>query len=284
LNGQPFGRSESARPSAFSVRFSDAALRQLICDYTYEAGVRNLEREIGAVCRKIARRVAEGRTHTRLVRPQQVREFLGPARRTRGIAEEQDEVGVATGMSWTAGGGDVMSIEVSTMNGKGALALTGQLGEVMKESAQAALSYARYRAEALGIKPKHFESTDVHIHVPEGAVPKDGPSAGIALATALVSAFTGRPVRRDVAMTGEITLRGRVLPVGGVKEKVLGANRAGISTIILPRRNEHDLDEVPAHVKRRMQFVFVERMDEVLLAALCEQPQSPGGGEVARGG
>ncbi|MEN9934342.1 MAG: hypothetical protein RLZZ387_921 [Chloroflexota bacterium] len=255
--------------SAFSVRFTDTTLHQLIRGYTYEAGVRSLEREIGAVCRKVARRVAEGRSYPRVVRPSLLEEYLGPPQRAHGTAEARDEVGIATGLSWTAGGGDVMSIEVSVVKGKGGLMLTGQLGEVMKESAQAALSYARASAEGLGIKAKRFEGCDIHIHVPEGAVPKDGPSAGIALATALVSAFTERPVRRDVAMTGEITLRGRVLPVGGVKEKVLGAHRAGIGTVILPRRNERDLAEVPAHVKRQMRFVYVERMDEVLVAALC---------------
>jgi ATP-dependent Lon protease len=256
------------------VRFTDAALRSLIRDYTYEAGVRNLEREIGAICRKVARRVAEGRSYPRVVKPARLAEYLGPPRRTHGIAEVQDEVGVATGMSWTAGGGDVMAIEVSVMKGKGALSLTGQLGDVMRESAQAALSFARANAEALGIAARRFETTDIHIHVPEGAVPKDGPSAGITLATALVSALTGRPVRREVAMTGEITLRGRVLPVGGVKEKVLGAHRAGIATVILPLKNERDAAEVPGHVKRRMRFVYVERMDEVLAAALCSPSAS----------
>ncbi|HWQ13874.1 MAG TPA: endopeptidase La [Roseiflexaceae bacterium] len=252
-----------------SVRFTDSALRSLIRDYTYEAGVRNLEREIGAVCRKVARRMAEGRRYPRVVRPALLETYLGPPRRVHGAAEARDEVGVATGMSWTAAGGDVMAVEVSVMKGKGALALTGQLGDVMRESAQAALSFARANAEALGIPADRFETTDIHIHVPEGAVPKDGPSAGITLATALVSALTSRPVRRDVAMTGEITLRGRVLPVGGVKEKVLGAHRAGIATIVLPRKNERDVAEVPGHVKRRVRFVYVERMDEVLAAALC---------------
>jgi ATP-dependent Lon protease len=266
------GAANGAHPPS-GITFTDAALRLLIGGYTYEAGVRNLEREIGAVCRKIARRVAEGRSYPRTVRPAQIPGYLGPPRRSHGIAEEQDEIGVATGMSWTAGGGDVMAIEVSVMKGKGALSLTGQLGNVMRESAQAALSFARASADTLGIKPKRFESCDIHIHVPEGAVPKDGPSAGITLATALVSAMTGRPVRRDVAMTGEITLRGRVLPVGGVKEKILGAHRAGIATVILPRRNEQDLSDVPAQVKRRMRFVFADRMDEVLAAALCHKAE-----------
>jgi ATP-dependent Lon protease len=256
-------------PHPASLTFTDSALRHLIRGYTYEAGVRGLEREIGAVCRKIARRIAEGRTFPRVVRPTVIETYLGQPRRTHGIAEEQDEVGVATGLSWTAGGGDVMAIEVSVTKGKGSIQLTGQLGAVMKESAQAALSFARAGADALGIKPKKLDGVDIHIHVPEGAVPKDGPSAGITLATALISALTGRPVRREVAMTGEITLRGRVLPVGGVKEKVIGAHRAGIRTVILPRKNARDVDEVPAHVKRQLSFLYVERMDEVLDVALC---------------
>jgi ATP-dependent Lon protease len=251
------------------IRFSEAALRQLIRAYTYEAGVRNLEREIGAICRKIARRVAEGRPFPRVVRPALLGKYLGPPRYTHGLAEQHDEVGVATGMFWTANGGDTMTVEVSIMEGKGALIMTGQLGEVMRESAQAALSFARANAARLGIEAQRFETIDIHIHVPEGAVPKDGPSGGITIATALISALTGRNVRRDVAMTGEITLRGRVLPVGGVKEKVLGAHRAGIRTVILPRKNERDIAEVPAHVKRRLQFTYVEHMDEVIAAAFC---------------
>lgn len=260
-----------ARALGSALRFSDGALRQLIRGYTYEAGVRNLEREIGAICRKVARRVAEGRTYAHVVQPAALARYLGPPRYLYGLAEQRDEVGVATGMSWTANGGDVMAVEVSLMKGRGTLSLTGQLGEVMRESAQAALSFARANAEALGIKPKRFDTTDIHIHVPAGAVPKDGPSAGITMATALISALTGRPVRRDVAMTGEITLRGRVLPVGGVKEKVLGAHRAGIDTVILPQRNAVDLEEVPAHVKRRLHFVYVNHMLDVIACALCER-------------
>lgn len=267
-------QNRSASPNTIpgaALRFSDSALQQIIRGYTYEAGVRNLEREIGAICRKVARRVAEGRSYAQIVQPSALMRYLGPPRYLYGLAEQQDEIGVATGMSWTANGGDVMAVEVSLMKGRGVLSLTGQLGEVMRESAQAALSFARANAETLGIKPKRFETTDIHIHVPVGAVPKDGPSAGITMATALISAFTGRPVRRDVAMTGEITLRGRVLPVGGIKEKVLGAHRAGIHTIILPRRNAVDLEEVPAHVKRRLNFVYVDHMMEVIRCALCER-------------
>jgi ATP-dependent Lon protease len=256
----------------YNLRFGEATLRQLIHSYTYEAGVRNLEREIGAICRKIARRVAENRPVPRVVYPALLNKYLGPPRHLHGLAEQRDEVGVATGMFWTANGGDTLTVEVSIMDGKGVLTMTGQLGDVMRESAQAALSFARANATRLGIESRRFEVSDIHIHVPEGAVPKDGPSAGITLAVALISALTGQAVRRDVAMTGEITLRGRVLPVGGVKEKVLGAHRAGIRTIILPTQNARDIAEVPAQVKRRLSFVYVEQMDEVFSSAFCEAP------------
>jgi len=266
----------SPQPLAPSVelQFSEAALRQLIRSYTYEAGVRNLEREIGAICRKVARRVAEGRPFPRIVRPALLTKYLGPAHRSHGVAELHDEIGVATGLSWTANGGDTMAIEVSVMEGKGALMLTGQLGEVMRESAQAALSFARANARRLGINERRFDKTDIHIHVPEGAVPKDGPSAGITLAIALISALSSQAVKHDVAMTGEITLRGRVLPVGGIKEKILGAHRAGIRTVILPRDNERDIAEVPGHVKRKLAFVYVDHMDDVIAGALCAPPAS----------
>jgi len=254
------------------LQFSEAALRQLIRSYTYEAGVRNLEREIGAVCRKVARRVAERRPFPRVVTPALLIKYLGPAHRAHGVAELRDEVGVATGLSWTANGGDTMAIEVSVMEGKGTLTLTGQLGDVMRESAQAALSFARANARRLKIDDRRFDKIDIHIHVPEGAVPKDGPSAGITLATALISALSSQAVKHDVAMTGEITLRGRVLPVGGVKEKILGAHRAGIRTVILPRDNERDLAEVPGHVKRKLAFLYVDHMDDVIAGALCVPP------------
>ncbi len=254
------------------LQFSEAALRQLIRSYTYEAGVRNLEREIGAICRKVARRVAEGRPFPRIVRPALLAKYLGPAHRGHGIAELRDEIGVATGLSWTANGGDIMAIEVSVMEGKGTLMLTGQLGEVMRESAQAALSFARANARRMGIDERRFDKTDIHIHVPEGAVPKDGPSAGITLAIALISALSSQAVKHDVAMTGEITLRGRVLPVGGIKEKILGAHRAGIRTVILPRDNERDLAEVPFQVKRKLTFVYVDHMNDVIASALCAPP------------
>jgi ATP-dependent Lon protease len=271
---QSNGEEQPLREPA--LQFSEAALRQLIRSYTYEAGVRNLEREIGAICRKVARRVAERRPFPRVVRPALLGKYLGPPHRSHGIAELRDEVGVATGLTWTANGGDTIAIEVSVMEGKGTLMLTGQLGDVMRESAQAALSFARANASRLNIDGRRFDKTDIHIHVPEGAVPKDGPSAGITLATALISALTSQAVKRDVAMTGEITLRGRVLPVGGIKEKILGAHRAGIRTVILPRQNERDLAEVPGHVKRRLSFVYVDHMDDVIAGAFCPRPaESP---------
>jgi len=257
------------------LRFVDGALRRITREYTHEAGVRNLEREIANICRKVAKKVAEDGKAPTVVTTEGVPKYLGPQKFFWGTAEECDEVGVATGVAWTEAGGDTMTIEVTLMEGKGNLLLTGQLGDVMKESAQAALSYTRSRARQLNIDPKHFEQTDIHIHVPAGAIPKDGPSAGITMATALTSAFTKRPVRRDLAMTGEITLRGRVLPIGGLREKVLAAHRAGIKTFILPKKNIKDLTEVPADVQRALNFVYVERMDEVLPVALLEADKRP---------
>ncbi len=255
-----------------TLRFTESALQQVIRQYTYEAGVRNLEREIATICRKTARRIAEGQSFARLVRPSLLMRYLGPPRFDYGQLEEQDEIGVATGMAWTSNGGDIMAVEVTLMEGKGNLTLTGQLGEVMQESAQAALSYARTNSERFNVSAKLFDKIDVHIHVPEGAVPKDGPSAGVTMATALISALTRRPVRRDLAMSGEITLRGRVLPVGGIKEKILGAHRAGVRRVLLPQRNERDLHDIPAHVKRQLEFVFVQRMDDILAEALLPEP------------
>jgi ATP-dependent Lon protease len=257
---------------AEQLRFSRDALRTLIREYTYEAGVRNLEREIAAICRKTARRVAEGKRYAHHIKPGSLSRYLPPPRYTFGRIEESDQVGVATGVAWTKSGGDLLPVEVSLMEGKGVLTLTGQLGEVMQESAQAALSYTRSRAKDLGIDPDIFEKLDVHIHVPEGAIPKDGPSAGVTIATALVSALTNRPVRRDVAMTGEITLRGRVLAVGGLKEKVLTAHRAGIAELLLPQRNQKDLVEVPKRVRRQLNLILVGSMDEVLARALAPEP------------
>jgi ATP-dependent Lon protease len=249
-------------------RFSNRSLERIVRQYTHEAGVRSLEREIGAICRKVARRAAEGRRTPSVVTEQSLERFLGPEKFFYGTAEERDEVGVATAVYWSPSGGDVMAIEVALMEGKGNLVLTGQLGDVMKESAQAALSYSRSISDGLGLGARFYEKTDIHVHVPAGAVPKDGPSAGISIATALVSALTRHAARKDVAMTGEITLRGRVLPVGGVREKVLAAHRAGITTFILPAKNLKDLVEVPRAVKRQLRFVPVGHMDQVLPVAL----------------
>jgi len=254
------------------LRFSEQALRRLIREYTYEAGVRNLEREIANICRKVARRTAEGRRVPRYVTASSLERYLGPPQYAYGVIGEEDEVGVAMGIAVTEAGGDLLSVEVTLMEGKGNLILTGQLGDVMQESAQAAVSYARAHARDWGIDPKEFERLDIHIHVPEGAIPKDGPSAGVTMATALISALSGRPVHRDVAMTGEITLRGRVLPIGGFKEKVLAAHRAGLKTVLLPLKNKKDLVELPARVKRDLKFVWVDRMDQVLPVALLDGP------------
>jgi ATP-dependent Lon protease len=254
-----------------SLTFSEKALRVMIRDYTYEAGVRNLEREIANVCRKIARRVAEGKHSPRGVGVQSLAKYLGPPRFIRDDGEQTDEIGLAIGIAWTEAGGDLLPVEVTLMEGKGSLMLTGQLGDVMQESAQAALSYARSHAFELGMGDVDFDKLDIHIHVPEGAVPKDGPSAGITMATALISALIERPVHHNVAMTGEITLRGRVLPIGGLKEKVLAAHRAGLKTILLPKQNRKDMVEIPKRVKRDLTFVFVERMEEVLPVALLPE-------------
>jgi len=250
------------------LRFSDQALKGMVRSYTYEAGVRNLEREIATVCRKVARRVAEGKAAPRNVTVQSLVKYLGPPRHLRDEGDRADEIGLAMGIAWTEAGGDILPVEVSLMEGKGSLMLTGQLGEVMQESAQAALSYARSHAHELNMDDINFDKLDIHIHVPEGAVPKDGPSAGITMATALISALIQRPVHRDVAMTGEITLRGRVLPIGGLKEKVLAAHRAGLKTVLLPQQNKKDMIEIPRQVRRDLKFVFVSRMDEVLPVAL----------------
>ncbi len=250
--------------SSDTLRFSDEALLQMIRQYTYEAGVRNLERGIGSICRKVARMVAEERRPPRIIRVKSLPRFLGPPRFFYGRVEEEDQVGVATGVAVTEAGGDIISVEVNVMEGKGNLTLTGQLGDIMQESAQAALSYARSNAKQLGIAPKLFDKIDIHIHIPEGAVPKDGPSAGIVIATALISALTKQPVRRDVVLTGEITLRGRILPIGGVKEKALATHRAGIRTFVLPKKNQPDLEDIPRNISRHLDIVMVEQMHEVL--------------------
>ncbi len=247
------------------------ALRRIIREYTYEAGVRGLEREIGSVFRKIATRVATNSTKGKVtVIAAALEEYLGPPKVRRDVLESGDEVGVSTGLAWTPVGGDILFIEASLVEGKSRLTLTGSLGDVMRESAQAALTYARSRTKELGVEADWYEINDLHVHVPSGAIPKDGPSAGIALATAVVSAVTRIPVRRTTAMTGEITLRGRVLPVGGIKEKVIAAHRAGCKTVILPRDNERDLVDVPEFVRKDLRFVFAEHMDEVLREALTK--------------
>jgi ATP-dependent Lon protease len=255
-----------------NLGFEDDAVIQIIRSYTREAGLRNVERELGRVCRKVARAVTEGNTEPVVCTVAKVRELLGPERFFSEVAERTEEPGVAVGLAWTPNGGDILFIEATRMAGKKGLILTGSLGEVMKESAEAALSYVRSRATQLAIPADFYESADIHLHVPAGAIPKDGPSAGVTMATAITSLLTGRPVRPNVAMTGEITLRGKVLPVGGIKEKVLAARRAGIDTLILPKRNEKDLEDVPPGVRDHLRFHFVDAMDEVLAAALAPRP------------
>lgn len=250
------------------LKFQDQALKRIIREYTYEAGVRNFEREIGMVCRKIARTKAEGKTFPKLVTPAAMEKYLGPPQFFNLEAERHDEVGVATAIAWTENGGEIMPVEVLLMDGKGNLQITGQIGNVMQESAQAALSYLKSRSRQFGIDPKEYENLDIHIHIPEGAIPKDGPSAGITICTALISAYTGREVRKDVGMTGEITLRGHVLPVGGIREKVLSAHRAGLKTVVLPKRNAKDLLDVPKRARNELQLVFVDHIDQVLEVAL----------------
>jgi ATP-dependent Lon protease len=250
------------------LEFSDDAVLRIIGEYTKEAGLRNLEREIASICRKVARKVAEGKSDPIRITRANVHSFLGAPKFLAETEQEHHEVGVATGLAWTSAGGEILYVEASLSKGRGNLTLTGQLGDVMKESAQAAVSYARAHAGKLGIEPDFYQKLDIHIHVPAGAIPKDGPSAGITMATALISALTRRPVSRDVAMTGEITLRGRVLPIGGLKEKSLAAVRAGIKTIILPDRNEKDLDEIPKPLKRKLRWVVAQNMSEVLDIAL----------------
>jgi ATP-dependent Lon protease len=250
------------------LKITDPGLRSIISQYTREAGVRNLEREIAHVCRKVAKKIAEGKENMFVINSQNVHRYLGVPKYLPEEEMEKDEVGVSTGLAWTETGGDIIYVEATPMRGKGQLTLTGQLGDVMKESAQAALSYIRSRSKGLGIKDDLFSKTDLHIHVPAGAIPKDGPSAGITMATAIASAITGRPVKKDTAMTGEVTLRGRVLPVGGLKEKTLAAKRMGIKKVILPKRNKKDLDDIPKYIKKDMEFVFAETMDDVLKVAL----------------
>ena len=260
---------EATGLTAENMTFSDEAIVHIIRHYTREAGVRNLEREIANICRKVARKVVkEGKSLTAIVRPEDLAEYLGVIKFRDTKAEERNEIGLATGLAWTEVGGQILNIEVTLMQGRGKLLLTGKLGDVMQESAQAAMSYVRSRASQLGLRADFYRHLDIHVHIPEGAIPKDGPSAGITLATAVASALTKIAVRREVAMTGEITLRGKVLPIGGVKEKLLAAHRAGTRTVILPRDNEKDLADIPAAIQQELNIRFVESMDEVLDLAL----------------
>jgi len=259
------------------ILFTDEGIRQIIRDYTRESGVRTLERQIGKVARKVAVKIADGKMkagESEAITPQTVRNYLGKPRFYFEAALRTEKPGVATGLAWTPVGGDVLFIEASCMTGKDRLILTGQLGDVMKESAQIALSYVRSNLERFNIDPKLFNNTDIHLHVPSGAIPKDGPSAGITLATALVSLFTRRPARSNVGMTGEISLQGQVLPIGGLKQKVLAAHRAGLTTIIHPKRNEVDLEDVPEDVRKEITFIAVETIDQVLENALQTRPAS----------
>jgi len=250
------------------VQFQKQTVLRIIREYTYEAGVRNLEREIGRMFRKVARLKSEKKPYPHRLTPQYVEKFLGPPQFFQTEAERQDEIGVATAVAWTENGGEIMPVEVLILEGKGTLQITGQIGEIMQESAQAALSYLKWHSRDFGLDPEIYEGLDIHIHIPEGAIPKDGPSAGITIATALISAFTERKIYREVGMTGEITLRGRVLPVGGLREKILAAHRAGLKTVILPERNQKDLVGVPKKVLSDLKIVPVTHMDQVLDIAL----------------
>jgi ATP-dependent Lon protease len=264
------------------IEITDDAIRYIIHRYTREAGVRSLERQFASVLRKIAKRIAEGKKEKVILTAKNVEKYLGPAKFSSNLAEKKSEVGISTGLAWTEVGGEILFIEIALMSGKGHLQLTGRLGETMRESCLAAMSYVRARANALGIADDFYQKVDVHVHVPEGGVPKDGPSAGIAITTALVSALTKIPVKHYVAMTGEVTLRGRVLEIGGVKEKVIAAHRAGLKTVILPKENKKDLVDVPKEVIKDLKFVFVKHMDEVLKVALEKPLPKISGGDKPR--
>lgn len=254
-----------------NLQISEQTIRDVINYYTRESGVRNLERQLAALCRKTAKRIVEGKTKIVRINTKNLENYLGLKRYRYDKAQQKNEVGIATGLAWTSVGGDTLFIEVTTMKGTGKLVLTGQLGDVMKESARAGISYIRSKSEELNISEDFYQQMDIHIHIPEGAIPKDGPSAGVTMATAVVSALTKIPVDKNVAMTGEITLRGRTLPVGGIKEKVLAANRAGITKVLLPKENEKDIEEIPDNVRKKMKFVFVENMDQILEHALIRE-------------
>jgi len=256
------------------LEFSEEALRGILRFYTREAGVRTLERELAKVARKALRQILEGMYESVVVREDNLNTFLGVRRFRYGVGEEEDQVGAVTGLAWTEVGGELLTIEAVTVPGKGQIKTTGKLGEVMQESIQAAMSFVKARAPAFGVKPSIFARKDIHVHLPEGAVPKDGPSAGIGMVTAMISTLTGIAVRRDIAMTGEVTLRGRVLPIGGLKEKLLAALRGGIRTVLIPSENEKDLAEIPASVKDVLEIVPVDHVDEVLARALIEPLQA----------
>jgi ATP-dependent Lon protease len=267
---------ENAGLTSANLTFSDDAFQTIIQRYTREAGVRSLEREISSVCRKVARKVVvDGAGFSEAMTADKITEYLGVPRFRPSMAEEKNEIGIATGLAWTEVGGEILVTEATLMPGRGKLTLTGKLGDVMQESAQAAMSWVRSKSDELGIPRDFNRRTDIHVHIPEGAIPKDGPSAGITMATTLVSAITRVPVRRDVAMTGEITLRGKVLPIGGVKEKLLAAHRAGVLNIILPKDNEKDLADIPKNVLDVMNVYLVDAMDEVLKTALAGPLPAP---------
>ncbi len=257
------------------IEFTEDAVQSVVAQYTREAGLRNLERQMATLCRKTARLVAEGKTDKTVVNAEQVGKFLGPAPYVREDEQDKNEVGIATGLAWTAVGGEILYVETTTMRGKGGIVLTGQLGDVMKESGQTAMGLIRSRAKDFGIDEAVFEKTDLHVHFPQGGIPKDGPSAGITMASAIISSLTGIPVRKDVAMTGEITLTGRVLPIGGLKEKALAAMRHGISTIIIPFKNKKDLEDIPEEFRDKLTFIPVKTLEEVLDVVLTEKVGAP---------
>jgi len=261
--------------SATNLSLSDESLRKTIQSYTREAGVRNLEREIASICRKVAKKVLkEGKQVQVRINPEGIQKYLGIPKFRNEKGERESQVGLANGLAWTEVGGELLTTEVTVMQGKGNLIITGKLGEVMQESAQAAMSYVRSRRDQLGLEKNFYQRLDVHIHIPEGAIPKDGPSAGITMATAIVSALLKVPVRSDLAMTGEITLRGRILPIGGLKEKILAAHRAAIKTVLIPKENEKDIKEIPAKILKSVELILVDHMDEVLKRALIlEDPE-----------
>ncbi|MGD9369427.1 MAG: endopeptidase La, partial [Desulfobacteraceae bacterium] len=268
-------KENGLKPRQFSI--GQNALRRIINEYTSEAGLRNFEREIASLCRKAARKIAEGEKGPFTITRASLQKYLGVPKYYPELDQEPSQVGLSTGLAWTQAGGEVLYVEAGLIRGKGELIITGQIGDVMQESARAALSYVRAYLDSIGTETDILENLDIHIHVPAGAIPKDGPSAGIAMATALISAITQNPVHKDVAMTGEITLRGRVLPIGGLKEKALGAMRAGIKTVIIPAKNKKELVEIPAAIKRKLKFIAAHNMDEVLDIALLKTKKKPAG-------